>query len=106
MRRQGFIPHAFAELKKWPIAPCVINDNPRQPLNQLLEADLVYIRDISRPEAMTDEQLKILALIMHYCYGSFDLALRCLFLLEKRGALPDRAQQSYLAMIGKDSASS
>ena len=61
LRRQGFIPHCFAAVKKWMIAPCVINNNPRQPLNQLLEADIVYVRDFSKPNLMTSEQLKQLA---------------------------------------------
>ena len=98
MRRQGFIPHCFAAVKRWPIAPCVIDGDPRRPLNQLLEADIVYARDISRPERMQDEQLKHLALIAHHCYGSFDLALRCVMLLEQRRALPAGARQQYLQL--------
>ncbi len=99
LRRQGFVPHCFAAIKNWPIAPCVINNNPRQALNQLLEADLVYVRDFSRPEGMSDEQLKHLALIAHHCYRSVDLALRCVMLLEQRGALAAGAQNGYLASL-------
>jgi FkbM family methyltransferase len=99
MRRQGFIPHCFASVKHWPIAPCVIDNNPRQALNQLLEADIVYVRDFSRPESMHDEQLKHLALITHHCYRSFDLALRCVMLLEQRQALIVGAQQRYLEIL-------
>ncbi|MEZ0349479.1 hypothetical protein [Mycobacterium sp. pR1184] len=43
---------------------------------------------------MSDEQLKHLALIAHCCYRSFDLALRCVLLLERRKAVeagPGRA---------------
>jgi FkbM family methyltransferase len=96
LRAQGFIPHAFAAVKRWPIAPCVVKGNSMQPLNQLLEADVVYVRDFSRPESMSDEQLKHLALVAQYCYGSYDLALRCIMLLEQRGALPANSQQGYL----------
>lgn len=99
LRSQGFVPHCFAAIKKWPIAPCVINNNPRQPLNQLLEADLVYVRDFSRPDAMSDEQLKHLALIAHHCYGSVDLALRCVMVLEQRGALAQGSQHAYLQSL-------
>ncbi|TAN35255.1 MAG: FkbM family methyltransferase [Verrucomicrobia bacterium] len=101
LRRQGFIPHCFAAVKKWPIAPCVINNNPRQALNQLLEADLVYVRDFSKPELMTDAQLKQLAMIVHHCYGSSDLALRCIMLLEQRNALPIGSQQDYLELLAR-----
>lgn len=99
LRRQGFIPHCFAAVKQWPIAPCVVGGDPRQPLNQLLEADLVYVRDFSRPELMSDEQLRHLALIVHHCYRSYDLALRCVMLLEQRQALEPGAQQRYLQLF-------
>jgi FkbM family methyltransferase len=101
MRRQGFIPHLFAAVKQWPLAPCVVDGNPRQPLHQLLEADIVYVRDFSRPESMSDEQLKHLALIVHHCYGSFDLALRCVMLLEQRQALESGARNRYLQLVRK-----
>jgi FkbM family methyltransferase len=99
LRSKGFVPHCFAAIKKWPIAPCIINNNPRQPLNQLLEADLVYVRDFSRPEDMDDEQLKHLALIAHHCYWSVDLALRCVMLLEQRGVLKSGSQKAYLEIL-------
>lgn len=101
LRSQGFVPHCFAAIKKWPIAPCVINNNPRQALNQLLEADLVYVRDFSRPDTMSDEQLKHLALIAHHCYRSIDLTLRCVMLLEQRGALALGSQRTYLMSLAQ-----
>ena len=99
LRSQGFIPHALVELKRWVISPLVVNHNPRQPLNQLLEADLVYVRDFRSPESLTEEQLKHLALIAHHCYRSFDLALFCLLALEGRGSLASGVQDLYLKML-------
>ncbi|ASM74409.1 MULTISPECIES: FkbM family methyltransferase [Roseobacteraceae] len=96
LRKQGFMPHCFAAIKKWPIAPCVVDNTPRKALNQLLEADIVYVRNFSQPNQFDDEQLKHLALIAHHCYSSFDLALRCVMLLEQRGVLPTGAQQLYM----------
>jgi FkbM family methyltransferase len=96
LRSQGFIPHGFPEIKLWPISPCV---DPRQPINQLLEADMVYVRDFIHEEKMSDEQLKHLALIAHYCYRSFDLALRCVLLLERRKAVEAGTQQRYLDLL-------
>lgn len=106
LRRQGFIPHCAAAIKNWPIAPCVINNNPYQPLNQLLEAGLVYVRDFSRPELMDDEQLKHLALIAHLCYGSIDLATRCISHLSLRGRLPEDAVNTYLSAVSNNAANS
>ncbi len=100
LRAQGFVPHCFAAVKRWPIAPLVVGNNDRQPLNQLLEADIVYMRDIRKPEALDQEQLKHLALVAHHCYGSFDLAVRCLWLLEQRGLLDKEDRMKYLGSLG------
>ena len=101
MRRQGFVPHCFAEVKQWPIAPYAAGGDPRRPLNQLLEADIVYVRDFAHPQLMSDEQLKHLALIVHHCYRSFDLALRCVMLLEERCALDTGAQKWYSEFLAR-----
>lgn len=103
LRRQGFVPHCFANVKHAPISPCMINNTPGQALNQLLEADLVYVRDFAYPESLHDEQLKHLALVAHHCYNSFDLALRCVMLLEQRRALGDGAQRHYLQLLQRKS---
>jgi FkbM family methyltransferase len=96
LRGQGFVPHCFTAIKLWPIAPCV---DPRQPVNQLLEADIVYVRDFTRADSMSDEQLRHLAVIAHYCYRSFDLALRCVMLLEHRQAMEAGTLQRYLDIL-------
>src|SRR5262249_25408290 len=99
LRAQGFIPHTFAALKGWPIAPLLLDRNPTKPLNQLLEADLVYVRDFVHPDSIATEQLKQLCLIMHVCDRSFDLASRCILLLVQRGAVPADALAQYLGML-------
>jgi FkbM family methyltransferase len=99
LRSQGFLPHCYAAIKLWPISPCV---DPRQPVNQLLEADIVYVRDFTQTDSMSDEQLKHLALISHYCYRSFDLALRCAALLEHRQAVEAGTQQRYLDILASE----
>ena len=102
LRTQGFVPHCFAAVKQWPIAPFAYVDQPNRAVNQLLEADLVYVRDFTRPELMDDEQLKHLALIAHHCYQSYDLTLRCLILLEQRGAVTEHAQQHYIDALNQN----
>lgn len=99
MRRMGFIPHCFAAVKNWPIAPCIVDGDPYKPLHQLLEADIVYVRDFSRPDGMSDDQLKHLALVAHHCYGSIDLVMRCLMLLTRRGSLAQGAGQRYAQIL-------
>lgn len=98
LRSQGFIPHCFAAVKKWPIAPCVINGDPRMPLNQLLEADIVYVRDFLSDD-ISDAQLRQLAFIAQTCYKSIDLTMRCIAELQRRDALPENAMNDYLAHL-------
>ena len=99
LRSQGFLPHCVAEVNSRPIGSFLFNNSRIQASNQLLEADLVYVRDIAHAESMSDEQLKHLALIAHHCYGSFDLALHGVMLLEQRQALDAGAQQRYLEIL-------
>ena len=103
LREIGFIPHCFAAIKQWPIAPLVINNNPTQPLNQLLEADLVYVKNFIQPSNLTNEQLKHMALIAHHCFGSFDLAAKCIELLESRGVLPNSSVDHYVSILANAS---
>jgi len=93
LRCQGFIPHRFIELKLFNVS-----GHPDKRGGQLLEADVVYVRNFLRVE-MDDEQLKQLALIAHYRYGSYDLALRCVKLLEHRHALAAGSQQRYIDAV-------
>jgi FkbM family methyltransferase len=96
LRASGFIPHALTDVKRWMIQP-VASDATNPALNQLLEADIVYVRDFTRPELMSSEQLKHLALIAHYCYRSYDLAANCIHHLAARSAVPPDAMTRYLA---------
>jgi FkbM family methyltransferase len=105
LRQQGFLPHAFHQIKRWGIAPTVFGGDVRQGQNQLMEADMVYVRDITYPERFTDEQLSHLAMIAFHVYGSIDLALFCIHQLSQRGRTPSDAVQRFLARLdGEDSA--
>jgi FkbM family methyltransferase len=99
MRAQGFIPHRFMDIKRWSIAPAIIGGDPRVPGNQLLESDIVYIRDLIHG-TLTEDQLRKLAAIAHFSYRSPDLAARCLTELSKRNAIEDSAVLSYLTAQG------
>lgn len=101
LRGMGFVPHCFAEVKVWPLAPTVVSGQPNKGLRQLLEADLVYVRDFTRADGMSVEQWKHLALVAHHCYGSVDLAARCLNMLAELGAVPKGSSERYLSSLGK-----
>jgi FkbM family methyltransferase len=96
LRRLGFLPHCFAAINRRMIEP-FRGQTPYQALNQLLEADIVYVRDFMHPERMSSEQLKHLAVLAHHCYGSFDLAGNCLHHLSKNGIIAADAVAKYIA---------
>lgn len=97
--RLGFIPHAFVAINRRMIGPMFDPANPFAAINQLLEADVVYVRNFTRPDDMKVEQLKHLAIIAHYCYRSFDLAANCIHHLERRGAILPGSVAQYPAMM-------
>lgn len=99
LRRQGFVPHCFAAIKRWPVSPCMLNGSPFHALNQLLEADLVYMRDLRFPERFTDDMLKHLAMVSYHCYNSFDISMRCIELLQLRGRLAHNAVANFTKAI-------
>jgi FkbM family methyltransferase len=98
LRRSGFLPHSFPEVNKRLIAP-LIGPNPYLALNQILEADVVYVRDFSKPERLSPEQLKHLAMVAHHCYGSFDLTANCLHHLSVIGAVSADTVQRYITSL-------
>jgi FkbM family methyltransferase len=99
MRRNGFVPHCFLDVKKWSIAPLLKGNDPRHPFNQLLESDIVYVRNLLSLEALSVSQLKKLALIAHHCLFSFDLALRILIELTSRGAAAAEVHHRYVEIL-------
>lgn len=75
LRRYGFLPHCIAEQKNIMLFPVTRSEFSSR---QLFEMDIVYIKDFRDMTIFTEEQLKQMALIMHYCYDSVDMVIRCL----------------------------
>jgi FkbM family methyltransferase len=94
LRGMGFVPHMFAELNRRMILP-LRTESPFDHLNQVMEADIVYVRDFREMERMSTDQLGHLAMIAHHVYRSFDLAVRCLVHLVERGVVPGARIQDY-----------
>lgn len=105
MRSQGYAPHKFLDVKCWSIAPTIFNNNFRVPGNQLLESDIVYIRNPLALDKLTDVQVQKMAVIAHYCLQSYDLCVFTLLELIKRGHLPDGYHLTYLQELSEQQAS-
>jgi FkbM family methyltransferase len=99
LRALGFLPHSVTGTKIWPISPMVVGDAPNRGIRQLLETDMVYVRDFTDAANMGAEQWKHLALVAHHCYGSYDLALKAILTLMQMGAVPPDANRRYLASL-------
>ena len=78
LREQGFTFHRFEPLVSRIVQPMLINNNIYGELSQVTWADAVFIKDFTRFEQLSSEQLKIITLILNDIYGSFDIALRAL----------------------------
>lgn len=99
MRRNGFAPHCFLDVKKWSITPTIRDNNFRVPFNQLLESDIVYVKNPLKLAELSSQQLKKMALIAHYCFSSFDLCVHVLLELISRGDLRSDTHQQYLTTL-------
>ncbi len=99
LRGLGLIPHSFAAINKRMILPAFDTTQPYGGVNQVIEADIVYVRDFTKPETIDDEQYKHLALIAHHCYGSYDLAIHCLHRLAERGAVVADAVRRFIGAL-------
>ena len=95
MRSQGFMPHCFLAVKTFSIFPTIFAGNFRVGGNQLLESDIVYVRNPLQLANMSDERLIVFAWLTHYLFKSTDLCIHILREMMKRGNLDWDLQSKY-----------
>lgn len=78
LRGMGYVFHHFSPLVSRAVKPALIRNDIYAELNQIFWADAVFIRDFSRFQTLTPDQLKNTAVILHDAYGSWDVAHRAL----------------------------
>lgn len=103
MREQGYIPHRFMDIKRWSIAPTIFNNNFRVPGNQLLESDIIYIKNPLKLHRLSDTQISKMAVLAHYAFGSIDLCVYLLKALVTRGVITADAPEQYLHSLAAQS---
>lgn len=84
LRQHGFVLHRFDQLISRTLKPLIVNNSIFAGLSQLFWTDAIYIRDFTRLELLTSDQLLRLALILNDCYGSLDLVHLLLSEYDKR----------------------
>ncbi|MBO1753574.1 FkbM family methyltransferase [Allobranchiibius sp. CTAmp26] len=95
LRAQGFVPHCFVTTKTWPLAPVQWADPLQERARQLVEADVLYVRDLARVDELSEDQLHHLGLVCDLAYGSYGVTLLCVGELVRRGVLAPDSMQRY-----------
>ncbi len=103
MRRNGFHPHRFMDVKRWPIAPTVRDGDFMKPFNQLLECDIVYMRGLVDLSELSDDQVRKMLLIAAYVYASPDLVVHCALELERRSLVSGGSAVNLLGLLSRES---
>lgn len=99
LRELGFVAHTIFSLKRWCVAPLMLNGDPRRGLNQLLDGDIVYVRNFFDLAGWSSADLVRLAHILHFGYGSFDVVYYLLHELMRRQVIAPDVPQQYLDWI-------
>lgn len=74
LRKLGLQVHKFFEMQGHVLKPFAVRGDVHAPLSQVFWADVVFIKDITRLDRLSPEQLLKLAIILHYVYSSVDVA--------------------------------
>ncbi len=99
LRNQGFVPFDFAHIERRIILQ-PWSDLPQAPVaRQMLDGDIIYLRDLSQPDALTDQDIKRIALLAAGVFEQVDLTLKCLDLLTKRGQLRASHVETYISYL-------
>jgi FkbM family methyltransferase len=95
LRARGFMFHRFFPVVSRVIQPLIVDNNIYAGLSQSVWADAIFIRDFTRLDVLSDEQLLRMAAIVQDCYRSYDLVNHLLLEHDRRtgGSLA----HSYLA---------
>ncbi|MGS0684428.1 FkbM family methyltransferase [Nakamurella sp. GG22] len=95
LRDQGFVPHQFVSTRTWPMAPVQWADPLQLSARQLVESDVLYVRDPVRIAELDHGQVARLVLIADVVYQSYGLALRGVLELIRRGVLEESSEEAY-----------
>jgi hypothetical protein len=79
LRQRGFMLHRFyPEPETRVMQPLLIGGSIYSNGDQVIWTDAVFVRDFTRLDLLTNEQLIKLSAILHDCYGSVDLVMHLL----------------------------
>ena len=99
LRAAGFVPHTFVTTRTWPLAPVAWADPLQAHARHLVEADLLYVRDLARLAEVDDDMLRAGVLVACGAYGAMGLGLVCLTELTRRGVLGKDAPERFRTLV-------
>jgi len=70
--------HKFTPLVTRDLSPILLSSDPYTGHSQIFWADAIFVRDFTRLELLTPDQLLRMAVILYDCYRSHDLVLHLL----------------------------
>ncbi len=100
LHKAGFMHHGFLGLQGRAFKPLINNNDVRAPLLQSIWTDVIFVRDFTRLKELSQGQLLRMAIILHECYGSVDIAQLCLAHYDRKAGT--KFWESYVArLLGK-----
>ena len=84
LRAAGFLFHRFLGMAGRPFSPFSLKEDSNKTISQQLWSDAVYVRDFTRLDEWTTDQLLKMAVILHTTYSSVDLAHLCLTAYDRK----------------------
>jgi len=84
LRGLGFVFHRFSSLVSRIIKPLQINNDVLGELSQVTWADAIFIKDFTKFNELDQVNLKKTAVILNDIYGSFDIVMRALMVIDEK----------------------
>lgn len=84
LRSFGLMFHRFYPTVSRVVRPLLVRNDIYAGLSQVVWADAVFVRDISKLALFSDEQLLSMATILHDCYASIDIVLHLMTEYDRR----------------------
>lgn len=100
LRGHGLAPHALVSHRTWPLAPTPWADPLEADSRHLVEADVLYVRDLRTLGSLEVDTLAALGQIAHGGYGALGVARLCAREIDRRrGATAAGAEDELLRIL-------
>ncbi len=98
LRGLGFVPFNFVDIERRRINHPWSSMMPDQKPGQMLDGDIIYLRDLSEPEKIDSTKLRMLSLLASGVFDQSDLVFRCLDVLVQRQELNRQDVDNYISL--------